>query len=45
MSLYFASGVMYGIDSDANSNYTSFLNELESESEWRYEFNGEGGHL
>jgi hypothetical protein len=35
----------FGTDSDANSHYNSFMNEPESESEWRYEINGEGGHL
>ena len=35
----------FGTGSDANSHYNSCMNEPESESEWRYETEKEGGHL
>jgi len=35
----------FGVGSDANLHYNSCMNEPESESEWRYETEKEGGHL
>jgi len=35
----------FGTDSDANDHHNSCMVDTDQESEWRYEVEGEGGHL